>query len=604
MNRLLIGLLLGGVMIGAGVAGSRTSRQGTATFASASFAIRNARVFDGERTIPRTTVVVRHGLIASIGDEAPDDVEVIDGEGRTLLPGLIDAHTHAFADALDRALVFGVTTELDMFTEHRFADATRREQRGNGGAPTRADLLSAGTLITAPGGHGTEYGMKIPTLMQAADAQAFVDARLAEGSDYLKIVYDDGASFGRQIPTVSREVMEAAIHAARKREKLALVHISSKRRADEAIAAGASGLIHLFADEPPDPAFGRRVMQSGAFVTPTLTVIASTTGVPGSGPLLDDPDLAPFVNATERAALGGSFPKRMGTMLNLDHAFAAVRLLRDAGVPLLAGTDAPNPGTAHGVSIHRELELLVQAGLTPEAALTAATSVPARAFGLADRGRLAPGLRADLVLVTGDPTRDIKATRKIAGIWKRGVRLDRRTAPATAATAGAATATGVVSGFDDGAPRAEFGSAWQISTDARMGGKSEAAMKVVAPGANGTGGALEVTGVLAGGAPYPWAGPMFFPGATPMAPVDVSRFKEIVFWARGDGGECQLMVFATRLGTIPATYTFTAGAEWKEFVVPFKALSDLDGTDIRGVLFSAGTRPGPFRFAIDEVRFR
>ena len=75
--------------------------------------------------------------------------------------------------------------------------------------------------------------------------------------------------------------------------------------------------------------------------------------------------------------------------------------------------------------MHRELELMVEAGMSPVDALRAATSVPARVFGLNDRGRIAPGLRADLLLVEGDPTKDIVATRNIAGIWKQGVRFDR-----------------------------------------------------------------------------------------------------------------------------------------------------------------------------------
>ncbi|HEX9413179.1 MAG TPA: amidohydrolase family protein [Ktedonobacterales bacterium] len=104
---------------------------------------------------------------------------------------------------------------------------------------------------------------------------------------------------------------------------------------------------------------------------------------------------------------------------------AALRQLTAAGVPILAGTDASMPGTTHGASLHREMELLAQAGLTPLEALAAATSVPARAFGLDDRGRVAPGLRADLVLVEGDPSQDFLATRHIRGVWKRGSAVDR-----------------------------------------------------------------------------------------------------------------------------------------------------------------------------------
>jgi hypothetical protein len=106
---------------------------------------------------------------------------------------------------------------------------------------------------------------------------------------------------------------------------------------------------------------------------------------------------------------------------------------------------------------------------------------------------------------------------------------------------------------------------------------------------------------MAAGAPYPWAGAMFFPASTPMTPVDLSKFKEIVFWTRGDGGS--LMVFATSLGRVPAVHPFAASSEWREIVVPLKSLG-IDGSDFSGMLFSASDRHGAFRFAIDEVRFR
>jgi hypothetical protein len=343
---------------------------------------------------------------------------------------------------------------------------------------------------------------------------------------------------------------------------------------------------------------------AGVFVTPTLSVTESTTGVASGESLTKDARLSPFINATETTSLGGRFPNRPGSKQNLANAFGATKLLYDAGVPILAGTDAPNPGTAHGASLHRELELLVKAGLPAEGALRAATSVPARAYGLADRGRIAPGLRADLVLVNGDPTSDILATRDIDAIWKRGVRVARTKPTATTAAAPVATATGLVADFESAEVRAEFGSGWQTSTDTMMGGTSTATMTIVQGGANSSRGALEVRGTIADGAPFPWAGAMFFPAATPMAPVDASKYKALVFWARGDGGTHQVMLFAARLGNIPAAAPFTPGPEWREVVLPFSAFSGIDGSDLRGVLFSAGSKPGAFRFEIDDVRFR
>jgi imidazolonepropionase-like amidohydrolase len=113
---------------------------------------------------------------------------------------------------------------------------------------------------------------------------------------------------------------------------------------------------------------------------------------------------------------------------DLDVAYASVRALRDAGVDILAGTDVSEPvpilgGLAHGASLHHELLLMVEAGLSPVEALTAATSTPARRFGLTDRGRVTPGMRADLLLVDGDPTTGIGDTLAIRAVWRRGNRL-------------------------------------------------------------------------------------------------------------------------------------------------------------------------------------
>jgi imidazolonepropionase-like amidohydrolase len=390
-------------------------------------ALLHVRVFDGERMLPDATVVIDGDHIAALGPgiAAPAGADLIDGAGKTLLPGLIDAHAHASGDALERALVFGVTTELDMFADPAFAARARAEQSSHRVA-TRADLRSAGVLVTAPGGHGTEFGQSIPTLAGAGDARAFVDARIAEGSDYIKIVKDDGSAYGITWPTLDNEELAAVVAAAHWRQKLAVVHIGTQADAVSAIDAGADGLVHLFADSAPAADFAARVAKHRAFVVPTLGVLESETGRPSGASLAADPQVAPQLTEAEAQGLKSAFqfPGRLKT-LSLDHARATVAALKAAGVPILAGTDAPNPGTAHGASLHRELELLVSAGLTPLEALAAATSTPARLFGLLDRGRIAPGLRADLVLVDGEPDLDIRATRAIARVWRNGVLVAR-----------------------------------------------------------------------------------------------------------------------------------------------------------------------------------
>jgi imidazolonepropionase-like amidohydrolase len=579
-----------------------------------SIVINNVRIFDGSTVIPTGAVIIEGAKIKSVGKTAapPDGAEIIDGTGHTLLPGLIDSHTHAYGAALKQAVIFGVTTELDMFSDHRTAVQMRKEQ-AEGKTTNRADLFSAGTLVTAPGGHGTEYGLKIPTITAPGEAQAFVDARIDEGSDYIKIVYDDGKSYGLNIPTVSKETMTAVIASAHKRGKLAVVHISTLEGARDAIESGADGPVHIFSDRAPDPGFARMVAARRAFVIPTLAVTESVTGFAGGATLATDSALTSALSPMDATDLKKTFPTRPGAQLSYSAAEEAVRQLKAARVPILAGTDAPNPGTLHGASVHRELELLVKAGLTPLEALAAATSTPAAQFRLSDRGRIEPGRRADLLLVKGDPTVDIKATRNIARIWKGGVGVDRQAYIASIEKmkaeaeglrkqpAPAGSESGSVSDFEGEKVSANFGLGWSVSTDGVAGGKSKAEMKVAPEGAQGSRGSLLITGEISPELPYAWAGAMFSPGTTAMAPANLSSKKEISFWAKGDGKPCRLMLFAKSLGFQPAVKSFVAGAEWKRFTFRISEFGGMDGSDLTGILFAGGPAPGRFVLQIDDV---
>ena len=580
-----------------------------------SFVIRNVRIFDGEKLLPAADLSVENGLIRAFGKnlKVAAGTKEVDGAGDTLLPGLIDSHDHVWGDVLKQALIFGVTTELDMFSDPKF-DADVRMREATGQNLDAADLRSSGTLVTVEKGHGTEYGIKIPTLASAAEAQDFVDARLAEGSDYIKIIYDDGYAYGIHFPTLTKEELTAVIAAAHKRHKLAVVHIGSQAGARDAIEAGADGLAHIFEDEPPAPGFAELVKKHHAFVVATLSVNESVASKASGESLVSDPHLSAYLNAGAAGSLKRPFPSHPGSKVNFANALAAVRALHSAGVPVLAGTDAPNPGTTHGASIHRELELLVQAGLTPIEALRSATSIPAKTFGLNDRGRIAPGLRADLLLVKGDPTQDVFATRDIVSIWKTGVETDRATTRANVAKekqeaqafkampAPAGSESGLISNFDDGTTNAKFGAGWSVSTDSIAGGKSTAEMKLMEGGANGSKGALQVTGTISDALPYAWAGVMFSPGPAPFTPANLSEKKTLHFWARGDARTYRVMIFTTSGGRMPAMKNFSVSSEWKELSMPFSDFVGTDGHDIMAILFCASTEAGPFQFVIDDIR--
>jgi len=566
--------------------------------------IRGARVFDGERVLTGANVLLRDGAIAAVGADLqpPPDAELVDGQGRTLLPGLIDAHVHVWnAPQLRQAAALGVTTELDMMTDWKLAAELKAQARRD---PSMADLRSAGNPATSPKGHGTEYGLPIATLERPEEADAFVAARVKEGSDYLKIVYEPGRG---TMTSLDRATLEACVAAAHRRGLVAVVHVSRLEGARDALAAGADGLAHAFFDLPATEELVALAASKGAFVVPTLSVTGSVFGRSRGPAILADPSLAPFIDASGRSVLQAAF--RWQTEGSLENAQRSTGMLAARGVAILAGSDAPNPGTAHGATVHEELKLLVASGLSPLDALAAATSRPAARFGLGDRGRIAPGLRADLVLVQGDPAADISATRRIEAVWRGGVRVDREARRRAVASERPETgekptvsSSGPVSDFDGAEPRASFGAGWATTTDALFSGKSSANVALVSGGAAGTRGSLQITGEVRAGFAFPWAGVMFHPGPQPMAAADLSASRGFSFHARGDGAVYQVMVFSRSRGGRPSTHTFIAGSKWTQHHLTFRGDFDgLDGRDIMGIAFVAGPRTGAFRFQIDQV---
>lgn len=385
------------------------------------FAIRNVQIFDGNQVIPHGVVVVENGVITGVGAAAPipPNVRVIDGTGRTVVPGLIDSHIHIMRrDMLETSAALGVTTVLDMFNP-RMAELHAAVGSGVGAA----DFHSAGMALNPPDGYLTMFVHDMPTVASPADCEPFVAARIREGSEWIKIALEDGTGWGHAMPVLDDATLAACVAAAHAHHVLAVVHVSTLALALRALAAGADGLMHLPIDDGDNGALVEALRAHHAFVVPTLSLWLAYGGRTNVDELVADPHLGPFIGPDTRMTLAGRLPfHTMGSAQTLEHRVAE---LQRAGVVLLAGSDAPSPGAAAGVTLHDELALLVAAGLSPEDALRGATSAAASAFRLSDRGRIAPGLRADLVLVQGDPLHDIQALRAIDEVWIAGAEVDR-----------------------------------------------------------------------------------------------------------------------------------------------------------------------------------
>ena len=562
--------------------------------AEGSFAIVGVTLFDGVAFSTDRDVWVENGRVRQVGTglSLPDGLPRVDGRGHTLLPGLVDAHVHSFPGALGDALRFGVTSVLDQFTDPAFM-AAQRSARGEIGRTTDADLFSAGMLGTAAGGHGTQFGMPVEAVAGPDEAARWVRARRDEGSDWIKIVSEDGSAFGREIPALDGETIGALIAAAHAEGLLAVVHPGTFERAMEAVDLGADGLVHVWMDEIIGEDEARRLAETGVFVVPTLSVLTGMFGdSTGLKVLAETPDS--LISPMQQGGMIDQSYMRTGT--EGETALDNVRRLHAAGVTLLAGTDAPNPGTAHGISMHGEIRLLARAGMESAEVLAAATSLAADAFGVPERGRIAEGHVADLVLVRGDVEADLSRTIDIVTVWKDGYPVARAAGPATPPPP-AAVAERVLVDFEDGIDSG-FGSGWQATTDGMAGGSSTASLDV-------EDGSLVVRGETVAGTPFPWAGALWFPGSQPMEAVDFAGRDTLVFRTRGDGRQYTVMLFGeSPVGTLPATVPFVAGPEWSVVEIPLDSFPTSNPTVISGLAFVAQTPLGSFAFELDDVEIR
>ena len=371
--------------------------------AQGSFAITNARLIDGTGADPveSAVVVVRDGRIVSVGHVAPPkDLLTIDARGATLLPGLWEMHAHfAQVEYGPAYLAAGVTTARDCGGEFEFITAVRDLINKNGGLGPRL-LLAALVDGSGTGTFGTTWA-DTPD-----QGRAVVAKYKAAGFDQMKI-------YNRIKP----EVLKAVTAEAHRRGMTVTGHIPEGMTAAEGVEAGMDMINHF--GPITQTVRGMGLQKAVDFFKQHHTVIDPTFAW---GELLSHPkniDIASFEPGFAKApyTLTSMIGTAFGQGSRLEASFAILRALHAAGVPIVAGTDKALP--AH--SLHRELELYVQAGLTPMQVIQLATLGSARVMQM-DRevGSIEAGKWADMILIDGNPLTDFSAMRRVTRVISNG----------------------------------------------------------------------------------------------------------------------------------------------------------------------------------------
>jgi imidazolonepropionase-like amidohydrolase len=413
---------------------------GTLLLAS-TIAFRGATLIDGTGAPPRENalLVVADGRIVSVGEATskalaalPAGAKVVGAEGKWIVPGLIDAHVHAESDDdLKTMLSWGVTSVRLMAEDVAASQKTAADSRSRTDVP---DVFPAAPIFTTKGGWWDEGEPpdanldRFPATPEAA--RASVRKAKALGAAEIKIMLDDMAwcrAPKPPLPKLPAAVVDALIGEARAQGLRATVHAPSLADAKTAIAAGATALAHSVID-PLDDATIAAMKARPVFYVTTLDIfefLADTRDFVDR--VLSDPmaarrlpsDVTTRYRASDYAeGYRERYPNYEFIRRRLPVLADNVRRLRAAGVPVSVGTDMwAFPGL--GVSI--EMDALARADVPPLEILRAATQTAARSLGVdSDRGTLQAGKRADLLVLTADPLRDVKNVRAIEAVYKKG----------------------------------------------------------------------------------------------------------------------------------------------------------------------------------------
>ena len=450
MNRLPLACVV--LLVTTACAGDESTVPAAVATAAAHYSNARLIVGDGSAPIEDGAFVVEDGRFTVVGSATeivpPEGAAHIDLGGQTVMPVMHSLHVHvgylsgrqfsadnytreSILDALDRYLYYGVGSVLVLGSDAGDTAFQIREDQRQGRA-VGATLFTAGRGITAEGGWPTTIAALSEAPQQVtteAEAREAVRQLAERNVDIIKVWVDDA---GGQIPKITPELYSAVIDEARQHDLSVVAHVFYADDAKALVDAGVVGLVHSIRDQEIDDELVELMRANNVFYVPTLSAHETAFSWGEAPAWVGEPAMRESVPALHVDFLmsdefvSGVRDNPNGEAVREQYRVAEVNLkkLSDGGVRIALGTDSGTTNRFPGYFEHREIELMVQAGMSAAAAIEAATRVSAEILGL-ESGTLAVGQRADFIVLPDDPLSDITATRRIAEVSRGGEYIDR-----------------------------------------------------------------------------------------------------------------------------------------------------------------------------------